>query len=240
MAAHSLSLLSISPSPSRCRCRQPFHNPWNLDSDNLVSSFIGPKLSIRPSNYRQHYTSKRLSSVAATVSLSLPTAEPERVSPDNSPKWSARAMKSIALGGAEARKLKREKTGTETLLMGILVEGTSLAAKVLREYGLTLAIMREEIVKLLGKSDSNFIPPAEPPLTKQSQWALDWAVDEKLKSGETGEVTTNHLLLGIWSVKESAGHKILAVRGFDDQKAKELARSVSLELGLSNRLVFYV
>ena len=35
------------------------------------------------------------------------------------------------------------------------------------------------------------------------------------------------MLLGIWSEKDSAGHKILASLGFDDDKANELAKSVS-------------
>lgn len=34
------------------------------------------------------------------------------------------------------------------------------------------------------------------------------------------------MLLGIWSEKESAGHIILAGLGFDDEKAKELAKNV--------------
>lgn len=46
-------------------------------------------------------------------------------------------------------------------------------------------------------------------------------------AGESGEITIAHLALGIWSEKESAGHKIMATLGFDDEKAKELARSVS-------------
>lgn len=38
-----------------------------------------------------------------------------------------------------------------------------------------------------------------------------------------------HMLLGIWSQKESAGQIILASLGFDDEKAKELAKTVSLK-----------
>ena len=38
-------------------------------------------------------------------------------------RWSARAIKSYAMGELEARKLKYPNTGTEALLMGILVEG---------------------------------------------------------------------------------------------------------------------
>lgn len=49
-------------------------------------------------------------------------------------------------------------------------------------------------------------------------------------TGESGEITTAHLLLGIWSEKESAGHKILASLGFNDENAKEVAKSVSYKV----------
>lgn len=62
--------------------------------------------------------------------------------------------------------------------------GTSLAAKFLRENGITMAKVREETVNLLGKSQKYFLIPENPPLTQQAQKALDWAVDEKLKSGK--------------------------------------------------------
>ena len=38
-------------------------------------------------------------------------------------RWSERGIKSYAMGELEARKLKYPNTGTEALLMGILVEG---------------------------------------------------------------------------------------------------------------------
>ena len=50
--------------------------------------------------------------------------------------------------------------------------------------------------------------------------------------GESGEITTTYLLLGIWSKKESADHKILSTLGFNDEKAKELAKYVSLKTSL--------
>lgn len=54
----------------------------------------------------------------------------------------------------------------------------------------------------------------------------------KPNAGEDGEVTPSHILLGIWSEKESAGHKILASMGFTDKKAEELAKSVSCKFCL--------
>jgi ATP-dependent Clp protease ATP-binding subunit ClpA len=170
----------------------------------------------------------------ATISFSLPTANPDR-STENSPKWSARAIKAFGLGESEARKLKLAKTGTESLILGILVEGTSLAAKFLRENGVTIAKVQEEVVNLLGKSSICARTPERPPLSQQAQRALDWAVNEKLKSGEAGEVTTTHLLLGIWSEKESAGHKILSTLGVNDDKLKDLAKSGNIDYVFSFR-----
>lgn len=127
----------------------------------------------------------------------------------------------------EARKLKYPTTGTEALIMGILIEGTNFASKLLRANGITLSKVREETVKILGKADMYFFSPEHPPLTEDAQRALDQAVDEKLKSGDDREVTTSHLLLGVWSQDKSPGHKILAVFGFNDEKAKELKSVIS-------------
>lgn len=58
-----------------------------------------------------------------------------------------------------------------------------MAAKLLRESGVTLFKVREETVKLLGKSDMYIFSPEHPPLTEAAQKAIDWAINEKLKSG---------------------------------------------------------
>lgn len=45
-------------------------------------------------------------------------------------RWSWRAIKSFAMGELEARKLKYPTTGTEAILMGILIEGISLSVPI--------------------------------------------------------------------------------------------------------------
>ncbi|CAL9028859.1 unnamed protein product [Prunus brigantina] len=55
------------------------------------------------------------------------------------------------MGELEARKLKYATIGTEAILMGILIEGTSLAAKNLRANGITLFKVCEETISYLGK-----------------------------------------------------------------------------------------
>ncbi|XP_008798501.3 ATP-dependent Clp protease ATP-binding subunit CLPT1, chloroplastic-like isoform X1 [Phoenix dactylifera] len=206
----SISSLSL---PSNRRKANPLASSL-LGDPGPLSSPRAPTTPLYP----------RPSPRSTAVFFSLPTAKPERASTEKISRWSARAIKSFNMAELEARKLKYPNTGTEALLMGILVEGTSKAANFLRANGITLFKVREETVKLLGKSDLYFFSPEHPPLTEPAQRALDWAVDEKLKSGDDGEITTTHLLLGIWSEKDSAGHKILASLGFDDDKANELAK----------------
>ncbi|KAI5655616.1 hypothetical protein M9H77_32803 [Catharanthus roseus] len=231
MAVHSLSA-SSSASTTIFRQHKPIipaQNSLRLHMQTMQSPWLGnpTKISLNSLNLRPFM--QKLRSIKATTVCSLPTASPERVSAsaEKIPKWSSKAIKSFAMAELEARKLKYPTTGTEAILMGILIEGTNFASKFLRANGITLLKVREETLKLLGKADLFFFSPEHPPLTEDAQKALDWAMDEKLKSGDNGEITTSHLLLGVWKQEESPGHKILAAFGFDNEKAKELECKIS-------------
>ncbi|KAK7847612.1 atp-dependent clp protease atp-binding subunit clpt2 [Quercus suber] len=202
MAAHAISkfpttrtpslLFSDSDSDSNLR-RRPDPYPPRLgrtlrprQSVPHPCAWLGTnQLSLHSSNLRQPPHLSRRRPITATVSLSLPTAKPERASSSTVkiPEWSRSAIKAFAMGELEARKLKYPTTGTESLLMGILIEGTSLASNFLRANGITLFKVREETIKLLGKGERFFFSPEHPPPTEAAQRALDWAVDQKLKSG---------------------------------------------------------
>ncbi|WCJ36528.1 Double Clp-N motif protein [Euphorbia peplus] len=197
MAARTFSFLPISSLPNS----QKSH----LSSIFIpLTSFHGNQLQIREPNFTNLVFKSHASTVTPILS-SLPT---KKHASEKIPKWSARAIRSFGLGELEARKLKYPNTGTEALLMGILIEGTSPAAKFLRANGITFF---------------------------KAQRALDKAVDEKLKSGDDGEISTGHIILGLWSEKESAGYKILETLGFNDEKAKELAESMNEDVVLSSK-----
>ncbi|XP_057524625.1 ATP-dependent Clp protease ATP-binding subunit CLPT2, chloroplastic-like isoform X1 [Amaranthus tricolor] len=228
-SAHSLYRIHFQipeftkPKTSSNRNSIPFISLSSLSSQSSILGTFALSF-LHPSSRLTHVSpfSSKSRHICATIAFSLPTGTSERVLGDKVPKWSWRAIKSFAMGELEARKLKYPTTGTEALLMGILIEGTGLASRFLREHGITLTKVREESIKLLGKGDLYFFSPEHPPLTESAQKALDWALKHKLKSGENGEITTIDLLLGVWSEEESAGHRILAALGFDDQKAQKL------------------
>ncbi|KAF2531814.1 hypothetical protein F2Q70_00033050 [Brassica cretica] len=224
-SSYTLSFIPVTVSNS---------NPRIFVSISPPSSLLGKKLLVIQPSRRCFVSKKHRCLTSASTVFSVPTAQPENgSSSDKIPKWSARAIKSLAMGELEARKLKYPTTGTEAILMGILVEGTSAAAKFLRGNGITLFKVRDEIIKLLGKSDMYFFSPEHPPLTEPARKAVDWAIDEKKKSGVDGELTTAYLLLGVWSQKDSAGRQILEALGFNEDKAKQVAEAMNEDVDLS-------
>ncbi|KAG6418153.1 hypothetical protein SASPL_120352 [Salvia splendens] len=225
MATQGLSVLSITPISSAAVQSRTKHFEEQVLNFNPPNTFLGAKLSTQLSNLSL-VASKRRGYAVATISFSLPNTKTEGLNTDKKAKWSARSIKSFAMGELEARKLKYPNTGTEALLMGILVEGTSLAAKFLRENGITIFKERDEIAldwaveeKLKSGTSTNFFHGLSANLMKNLDFGFEYA-------GESGEITVTHILLGIWSQKESAGYKILAGFGFDDTKAAELAKNV--------------
>uniref|UniRef100_A0A2P2JSM8 Uncharacterized protein MANES_02G032400 n=1 Tax=Rhizophora mucronata TaxID=61149 RepID=A0A2P2JSM8_RHIMU len=214
---HPLKSKSLKP--------RTLQNPSWLTSSSTQMTNLSFNFSIP----RPHMPAARCP-ISATALFCLPTANPERFASSTVkvPKWTWRAIKAFTMAELEARKLKYANTGTEALLLGILIEGTSLASKYLWKNGITVFKVREEAIKVLGKADMYYFPPEQPPLTESAQRALDWAVDHKLNSGDSEEVTTTDLLLGIWLEVESPGHKILANLGFSDVKAKELESQSSV------------
>ena len=62
----------------------------------------------------------------------------------------SRVKKVIELSFEEARRMGHEYVGTEHLLLGLMIEGEGIAAKVLSDLGVTLAKVRDEIERQLG------------------------------------------------------------------------------------------
>ncbi|XP_011069973.1 ATP-dependent Clp protease ATP-binding subunit CLPT2, chloroplastic isoform X2 [Sesamum indicum] len=195
MAAHSLSATSIT---------RPELKQFNLNKSalglhiSLRSQWLGTiamnKFSLQSSSIRPLFTRRRR--ISATISFSLPTSKPDRTdATEKIPRWSSKAIKSFAMSELEARKIKSPTTDTEALLMGILIEGTSFASKFLRANGITLLKVRDEILKLRGKPEMFFFSPEHPPLTEAAQRALDWAIDEKLKSDQSERLKVKGVVL---------------------------------------------
>ncbi|GLT53606.1 hypothetical protein SLA2020_268660 [Shorea laevis] len=216
MAAHTLSKLPTTTTSSTSSTSLFSNFSTRRRPQSLPHPWLGTtNISLQSSNLRPHVLSKHRP-IAASVLSSLPTANPERFSSaEKVPKWSRKAIKSFAMGN-----WKRGSSSIQLLGLKPFSWGFSLRELVLLQ-------------SFCGRMELHFSSPEHPPLTEGAQRTLDWAVDQKLKTGDDGEITTSHLLLGIWSEVESPGHKIMATFGFNDEKVKEL-ESLSSESGFAD------
>ena len=61
-----------------------------------------------------------------------------------------RAKKVMELAVDEARRMRQSHVGTEHLLLGLVREGGGIAANVLKQFGVTLEVVRLRVVEVLG------------------------------------------------------------------------------------------
>ncbi len=69
--------------------------------------------------------------------------------------YTSRAKRVLELAMTEARELSHSYVGTEHLLLGLLREEKGVAARVLKDAGLSLAAARAETVRLVGAGQSD-------------------------------------------------------------------------------------
>lgn len=68
--------------------------------------------------------------------------------------YTPRAKKVIELSMDEARKLGHTYVGTEHILLGLIREGEGVAARVLNNLGVSLNKARQQVLQLLGSSET--------------------------------------------------------------------------------------
>ncbi len=133
--------------------------------------------------------------------------------------FTEKARKVIVLAQEEARRLGSNYVGTEHLLLGILAEGESIAAKVLKGMDLTLAKVRREIENLVGKGNLH-VPPQEMNFTPRAKKAIESAHDEARRLGHN-YIGPEHLLLGILNDTEGVALKVIQRLDVDISRIRE-------------------
>lgn len=124
----------------------------------------------------------------------------------------------IRLAKQEAIRSGLNIVGTEQILLGILGEGTSIAAIVLKDLGITLRDVRLEIEKIIGysdeysKTDISFTPRAKKVLD------LAWTEAKKLN---LSKVEPEQLLSAMIEEKKCMAMKILESLGVDTLEIKQ-------------------
>lgn len=123
-----------------------------------------------------------------------------------------RAIKSIMLAQEEARRLGHNLVGTEQILLGLIAEGTSVAAIVLKEFGVSLESVRNLVAKIIGRGSGSI--PAELPFTPKAKRLFELAFKEARQLAHN-YIGPEHLLLAILQDKDSVAGKVLQHLGVD-------------------------
>jgi ATP-dependent Clp protease ATP-binding subunit ClpC len=116
------------------------------------------------------------------------------------------AIKAIRLSQEEARRLGHNFVGTEQILLGLIGEGTGVAAKVLQSMGITLRAVREEVEKIIGRGVGYVA--VEIPFTPRSRRVLELSLEES-RSFKQDYIGTEHLLLGLIRDGEGVAARVL-------------------------------
>ncbi|GCL37363.1 ATPase AAA-2 domain-containing protein [Sphaerospermopsis reniformis] len=137
--------------------------------------------------------------------------------------FTSEAIRVIMLAQEEARRLGHNFVGTEQILLGLMGEGTGVAAKVLAELGINLKDARREVEKIIGRG-SGFVPP-EIPFTPKVKSLFEQSFREAHGLGHN-YINTEHLLLGLTEAGEGVAAKVLQNLGVDLQTIRNAVMSV--------------
>ncbi|MBX6377046.1 MAG: ATP-dependent Clp protease ATP-binding subunit [Clostridia bacterium] len=133
-------------------------------------------------------------------------------------RYSERAQRVILLAQEEARRLGYNYVGTEHLLLGLIREGTGIAAKALQNLGIDLEQVRSEVEKIIGRGNGpmggeiGYTPRAK-------KVVMELALEEARNLGHN-YVGTEHILLGLIREGEGVAARVLENMGADHEKVR--------------------
>jgi len=141
--------------------------------------------------------------------------------------FTERARRSIVLAQEEAQRLGNNYIGTEHLLLGIISEGESVAAKVLENLGISLQKVRQEVESLVGKGGKT--TQQEMVFTPRAKRVIELAFEEA-RSLTHNYIGTEHLLLGLIREGEGVAARVLSNLGVEPAKIRaEITKLLGVE-----------
>lgn len=143
--------------------------------------------------------------------------------PSSLTQFTEKALTAIKLAQGEARRLERQRIGTEQILIGLIGEGSDLAWQSLISVGVTLETAQAEAEKIVGRGKGT---PAELSLTPNAKQVMESSLEESQRLG-LNYIGTEHLLLGLLRDRDSAGAKILENLGVNLDNLEQQLRKAS-------------
>jgi ATP-dependent Clp protease ATP-binding subunit ClpA len=145
-------------------------------------------------------------------------------------RFTDRAKKVMNLARQESQRLNHGYLGTEHVLLGLVQEGSGVAANVLKNMGIDLTKIRMEVEKIV-KTGPSMVTMGQLPFTPRGKKVLELSMEE---AGNLGHnyIGTEHLLLGLIKENEGIAAQVLLNLGIKLQDVRdEVLKFLGAETG---------
>ncbi|MEY3161879.1 MAG: hypothetical protein RIT25_1870, partial [Planctomycetota bacterium] len=144
-------------------------------------------------------------------------------------RFTDRAKKVMSFARQEAMKFNHEYIGTEHILLGLVQEGSGVAANVLKNMNIDLEKIRHEVEKIV-KTGPSMVTMGQLPFTPRAKKVLELSMEEASNLSHN-YIGTEHLLLGLIRENEGIAAQVLMNLGV---KLDEVREEVLEFLGASD------
>lgn len=132
-------------------------------------------------------------------------------------RFTERAQKAILLAQEEAQRLRHDYVGTEHLLLGLIDEREGIAAKALKNAGVTIEDARTQVVNAVGYGSYETEILGFTPRTKR---VFELSLIEARNLGHN-YIGTEHILLGLLEEGEGVAAIVLRSLGVDSERLRQ-------------------
>ncbi|TWT99578.1 ClpA/B family protein [Botrimarina colliarenosi] len=122
-------------------------------------------------------------------------------------RFTDRARKVMQLANQEAQRFNHEYIGTEHVLLGLIKEGSGVAANVLKNLDVDLRKIRLEVEKLV-QSGPDMVTMGKLPQTPRAKKVIEYSMEEA-RNLNHNYVGTEHILLGLLREQEGVAAQVL-------------------------------
>src|SRR5271166_5456383 len=134
-------------------------------------------------------------------------------------RFTDRARKVMQLANQEAQRFNHEYIGTEHILLGLVKEGSGVAANVLKNLDIDLRKIRLEVEKIV-QSGPDMVTMGRLPQTPRAKKVIEYSIEEARNLGHN-YVGTEHLLLGLLREQEGVAAQVLMNLGLKLEDVRE-------------------
>jgi ATP-dependent Clp protease ATP-binding subunit ClpC len=134
-------------------------------------------------------------------------------------RFTDRARKVMQLANQEAQRFNHEYIGTEHILLGLVKEGSGVAANVLKNLDVDLRKIRLEVEKLV-QSGPEMVTMGKLPQTPRAKKVIEYSMEEA-RNLNHNYVGTEHILLGLLREQEGVAAQVLMNLGLKLEEVRE-------------------